>query len=369
MYTRGNIIYYILITTFVVFFILELNSGTKLSNSGIWINTFFEFIVIISATIGFSFEKKRVITSIFIFLFIVLSFVTFNMNNINNYDDFYFFLIFKSIFYLFIFTLPFDSSISERRFIKLYYVILFIFAFKYVISVFFFGVKRPWVYTENNFELMLLLFLFSYVLYYRIDVKLISTAVLIFAIILSGSRSAQSCLLFILFMSYQDRTLKETFLKYFLLIISTFLVLYAFIERLGSADLSSIDRILFFKVFLLEIRDFSFLEILFGRPNITPLSTSSCDILAYYSGYNQICFSSVLHSYIFRVIIDHGIIGFILILIIYFKHLSYLGADRRFAITVIGIAILNGLSVSSFNNVYFIISMIMLKLVLRKGSD
>ncbi|WP_261817991.1 hypothetical protein [Vibrio gallicus] len=362
MYNRGRIIYFILMISFIWLYFIGLSSGTQLSNSRAGANTVFEIIIILATLVGFSQYNKSILPSLVCFSVIVFSYLVYESNNVNNYKTLDFVLIYKSVFYLFLFTLPTRASITKQQYKYIYYILLIMFLSKYMLSLFVFDVKRPWVYTENNFELMILLFSFAYMKSQNVNIKPIATIALFSIIILSGSRSAQGCLLFIIFMTFSSKSLSQTIFKYAVLLISIILVTFAFFDRLNGADLSTIDRVLFLNVFLTEMQTASLLEVFVGKPIITPLSIYSCDVLSYYAGHNTLCFSMVLHSYVLRTIYDHGILGLALILYLYFKHFKYLNYDTNFALTVLGIGILNGLSVSSFNSVYFALSIILLKL-------
>ena len=104
------------------------------------------------------------------------------------------------------------------------------------------------------------------------------------------------------------------------------------------------------------------------------LSIKTCNQNSFYiyqfnmgshSHYGE-CYSNIFHSFDLRVIFDHGILGLIFILLAYFIMLRKSGVDKYFCFMVLGIVLINGLSVSGFNNIFAIIG-IMLVLGLRKN--
>lgn len=142
---------------------------------------------------------------------------------------------------------------------------------------------------------------------------------------------------------------------------------YIMHSRLGDSSIDSIDRVKFLYVFLEEVSQFSLYDYLFGADIITPLSDRSCLTLSYYSSLfsdnNQnTCFSVVLHSFDLRFIFDHGVLGLLILLIIFYRLLVTRGYGAKFSLYIIFIALLNGASVSSFNNIFFAVAFLMIML-------
>jgi hypothetical protein len=132
-----------------------------------------------------------------------------------------------------------------------------------------------------------------------------------------------------------------------------------------GSSIEQFDRFWFMQVFLQETEDWSIFRYLTGAPRITPLSNhaanqlASYSVLSSYSG-NGTCYSVILHSYIFRAIFDHGIIGLICIIGFVYEILKMSNIDKKIIWVTLAIFLLNGLSVSSFNNIFFPISIIFL---------
>lgn len=253
-------------------------------------------------------------------------------------------------------------SISSIR--SFYYFLFWMFSVKYAYSMFLdldprMG-ERPGIFTENNFELVLLVLLF-YLVFWQLKYKsffLVALLVLVFA---SGSRSAFVCA-FVVFMFL----IKERGGKYYMLlaVFLPFIVsagAYLFVTRMGDG-LQSIDRYRFLLVFLSEVKDWEWWDFLLGTAPLTPLSERACSSLSYYdelfsfSG-DGTCYSVILHSYILRVVYDHGILGGVFLSLFYYCSLRRVGFSRLRAFCVICVFLVSSLSVSSFNSVYSAIAM------------
>ncbi|MGS2762733.1 hypothetical protein [Sinomicrobium sp. M5D2P9] len=140
----------------------------------------------------------------------------------------------------------------------------------------------------------------------------------------------------------------------------------------GALDIEKTDRFKFLMVFVDEIREWSIINYLFGADRITALSAEACSKLGYYQSLfsysgDGSCYSVIFHSYILRAIYDHGIIGFILISVFVYFVITLSGFERKQALVIVGIALLNGLSVSSFNSVYFALGISFYLIIDRSG--
>lgn len=274
-----------------------------------------------------------------------------------------FFIAYKAFIYLPILAFFVGKSSFERVHIKhLLHFLLAAFFIKYFYTVALSINERPDLFAENNFELLFLslVFYLKYIKYRSVSVVEVLLLISIFA--LSGSRSGVLMLFFLLIMIYSDR-LTYTRLIYLLSIafIILPLIIIILLLRLDSAGFAGIDRILFAGVFLQETSNWNYLNILFGTLPLTPLSEGSCSTLASYerlfsySGDGS-CYSVILHSYILRALFDHGILIFILLLYSYVKFIRLSGYSNRETFTVIGILLINSLSVSSFNSVFSVLA-------------
>jgi hypothetical protein len=146
--------------------------------------------------------------------------------------------------------------------------------------------------------------------------------------------------------------------------LSGYLFSMILFERSGGASFDNIDRVVFFKVFADELSNASIINFFIGLDRISPLSADSCHTLRFYNGLfsysnDGSCYSVILHSFLFRVILDHGLIILGLLLFFTYKYLRLSKYTKKVSMVVVFATFLNGLSVSSFNSVFFPLIMIL----------
>lgn len=276
-----------------------------------------------------------------------------------------FLMIYKSFAYLFLLTFLTNKRLmTARSVVNFYTVLLVIFFLKYLLAFVLGTDDRPIVYEENNFELMLLYALF--LVRYRITSEnyLLIMAVLAVITLLSLSRSSllmYSVLVLYVFIRSFPRT--WVFIVPAASAILGVVIYYIFSQRSGS--LEEIDRYKFMLVFWGEVKGWNVWQWLAGNERITPLSYYACADMSYfkrlfsYSG-DGTCYSVVLHSFLLRVILDHGLLGLIAIIYATWLMLRKSGMQNDAIFVFVAIVVINGLSVSSFNNLFFAISMVFL---------
>ncbi len=113
-------------------------------------------------------------------------------------------------------------------------------------------------------------------------------------------------------------------------------------------------------------------EIFFGSAPLTPLSHETCKSLYFYNTLYSYagdgsCYSVIFHSYFLRVIFDHGLIGLAFLSISLFWFMSSKGFAFRDYLCVLGVIYVSALSVSSFNSVFTILSVILIMITRRAG--
>jgi hypothetical protein len=270
-----------------------------------------------------------------------------------------FLLIYKFFIYAMFLSIMFGKQfLSKETFYRFYKFLVIIFILKYFIG-FVSGRHRPTLFFENNFELMLLSLLFY--LYNNLKGKVsgLHQIILIMIFIFSKSISGLLTILFVLAMVNKKHIIRKIHLILPSAIIVFISVLYVVKDRLnGKLDFTQNVRFKFLNVFLNEIENWEFSNYLFGAPRITQLSNLACSRLGYwqslfsYSGDGS-CYSVIFHSYILRAIFDHGFLGFIFISYFVYSIIKRSGHSITTALTVLVVVIINGLSVSSFNSIYF----------------
>jgi hypothetical protein len=276
-----------------------------------------------------------------------------------------FLMIYKSFIYItFLTFLTNKTLISAKILLKIFDAVLIIFFVKYILMIGLGISDRPIVYIENNFELMILYAL--YLLRYKMTKEkfMIYLGIVGMITILSLSRS---CLLMFsvlaLFVVWDSFKKSRAIVLPVAFCLLGYIVYYIFAMRSGS--LEDIDRFRFFMVFLDEVKEWNFSDFLFGNERVTALSHFSCKTLSYYqrmfsySGDGS-CYSVVLHAFLLRVILDHGFIGFLFIFYSSYYLLIKSGVKKNISLVFLAIVLVNGLSVSSFNNLFYALSMLIL---------
>lgn len=245
---------------------------------------------------------------------------------------------------------------------KITKILLIFFLISYGAQVLSGGLRvRPIVFGENNYEIGCLLGMYLISQFHRLesrhsrDISLyISLAVVI---ALSGSRSGG--IGFLVLSIYVIFVTKNNFLNRSRNIV-LFLTGLAFITNniliIRGIEIKGIDRYNFFTIFLSEMQSKNLFEILFGTFGIRQLAENSCHSLVFYYSlladqHLGTCYATILHLFIFRVIINFGLMGLMLsILVPYFILRNC--RTRSLSLTMIALSLINGLSVSGINNVF-----------------
>ena len=277
-----------------------------------------------------------------------------------------FLLIFKPFVYVCMLSVFYGKNIFSKKYLEqLYFFVVIAFLFKYFMSIFVFDISRPGVFTENNFELMLVGFLFLAT--YDVDREFESKNYLLLVLVacLSFSRSAMLFVLLMFFFIQFKGFLRNKLVSHLCLFFLVSIVLVIFLSRLGNSGIESVDRYIFLINFIREMSNGGVVVWLFGNPPMTNVSFETASALEYYylvfsDHENLIAFSPIFNSFILRVIFDHGIFG--LFLIVSFCYMIVKGStfSRRIALSVCAILLINGLSVSSFQSVYFLLGIFVL---------
>jgi len=331
-------------------------------------NLIFELLLVISVISLFP-HYKFSITSLFIFLvcvcYFLWQFYVFKANpSFGRLSDFL--LIHKVYIYLALLVcLGRSSVLSNNTIIYFYRLLLGLMFFKYFISQVLGINARPGVFTENNFEVMLLLF--SFLAYIRIQGRFSFFDILMVSLVtvLSGSRSGilgLTCLY--LFLDLRQYGI-SAFTKFISTLILFGLTVLVFILRLEDMSVEDIDRIQFLFAFIDETSDWGWHLWLFGSPAITELSAEAVKFFWYYetlfSNYDSgIGFSVLFHSFILRMLFDHGVFGLAFVFFSVYWVTSRSAMSRNEVLSVVGILFVNALSVSSLNSVYAVWGIVMI---------
>ncbi|MEX5686809.1 hypothetical protein [Pseudomonas silesiensis] len=310
-------------------------------------------------------NRKAMCFMLAAFVYMLVSFLLMRLLRQANILDFA--QAYKSFFYI----IPLSFLVGKKKFndyqIKfIFYALLTLFFAKYGYSRALYLddslARRPGIYTENNYELILLI-----VTYYLASPALEKSRtfiflILAFVVVISGSRSALLALLVVYGAVFINKINYKIIISAGVFICLAGLLSYIFAERLAGGSIEDIDRYKFLMIFLDETRNWNILNYLFGSEPLTPLSMNSCTTLSFYqslfshSGDGR-CYSVILHSYLLRVIFDQGVLGLTFIVAFISYGLGIAGYSTRQKVCIIGIFMASGLSVSSLNSVYSAISL------------
>ena len=324
-------------------------------------NAIFEIVLVVCAALVFRIPKR----SVFLFaaasgLYLLLSFALMRLFQPAHPLDFA--QAYKAFFYVIPLCVFYKRNVFDRASAaKLLKLLIILFLLKYGYSVALnltprMG-DRPGLFLENNFELIFLMIVF-YVLRDDLGRQMISWFLALVAIIaLSGSRSSMLALIVLFYGLFLTRlTLKSFFYMAGLALLGG-ATAGIFVLRSDGGGIQSIDRYNFAMVFLSEVSNWPAWKFAVGSMPLTPLSPQSCAHLSYYvdlfsfSG-NGSCYSVILHSYILRVIFDHGALGLIFLISFIALSLTRSGYSRMESFIVLMIICSSSLSVSAMNSVF-----------------
>ncbi|WP_368345822.1 hypothetical protein [Pelagovum sp. HNIBRBA483] len=277
-----------------------------------------------------------------------------------------FIISFKAFFYLAIlcFARPRKLSISLGALEKVFKYLLMAFFLKYLFSKTILEIPRPGLFTENNFEIVFLLVIFIFLSRCGRLRSKFWAILLLGVVLLSGSRSGLLGLFAALLTSNGQRSMRLIIELFFLFVLVAAVLTLIDNRIVGLMDLASVDRFLFFTLFLEELKRFEVWQYLVGWTPMTPLSDSTCMRMGFYgslfsSANSDVCYSVVLHVFYFRVILDHGVLGLIFLIAGFYFLLRSNGLNGSLSFAIIIQGLINGLSISGFANTYFFLAVVL----------
>lgn len=329
------------------------------------IESIIEVVFFVYALFVFQMSVKSIKYLLLAFLtmaYILVSFIYAVLFDGANLLDFL--MIYKAFIYLFVLLLISKKKIIEfDHLTRFYSVLIFLFLFKYLFLQILSLSDRPTLFVENNFELMFLYALYILIYDRQGIFKLKDISLLGLITILSLSRS--SIVIFIALMGYlYVRTMplkKLIILMPLIIVLGVGVIVLVFAGR-SESSIEEIDRYKFFLVFLDNVKDWEVIDFFVGADRISPLSVQSCETLSFYKNLfsfekDGTCYSVILHSYILRAIYDHGLFGLLFIALIWYLILKDSGIKVDLSILFVFLMLLNGISVSSFNNIFAVLGM------------
>ena len=325
----------------------------------------FELLFFFTVLLSFGPKNKKMIYLSFVsFGYFVYCYFLSLYNNINLTD---YVVAYKFVLYFTVLPLFVNKSLlSEKTINSILWGLLVAFFLKYSINFYLSSNTRPGVFFENNYELCFLLILYFLDFTLRSNREDIRKTLFIVAILLlSGSRSALMSFVFIyvsiLFISstYVNARLVA---RLGMVITSIIIVFYIFVDRIPDGGIESIDRFVFLREFVFNLKDWDILTYFKGTPVLTPLSDATCRNLSFYSvlfsSDGTTCYSVVLHSFLLRVIYDHGLVGLFLVFFIINTLLKVKGFESKNRYVILGVVFLNSISVSAINSVFVMMGLL-----------
>lgn len=296
-------------------------------------------ILVLTLSIG---PSKRAIVSIAIFGVLLMQlFMAANSGTVHWQD---FFRAIKPWFYLaLLFSCPPVKLLVGRQWLPVVYV----FAFFYVVALLS-GDSRPRLLVENNFEVPLVLSIYSaLVISGGVELRSRISAVVALIVLLSMSRSGVAAyavvMALLVFREVRAGRMRGQLSwrrvgTYSWLVVGAVVVI-AYVFTLRADSLDSIDRVAFFRTFWPSWLDLGIVNQLVGAGALTELPTFACYEHAFYlealAGHEGQCYSVVWHASVFRLVFDFGVVGFAVLYMGYYWVLR-----RRYSIydALIGIA-------------------------------
>lgn len=261
----------------------------------------------------------------------------------------------KAFFYLILLTVAAATpKLKNFRLTTTTYVIAWLTLATYVTQRFAFGIPRPTLFMENNFELIGLLVLTIAETTRRrsedaglpVTLLLVTTA----AVLISASRSAGLAMV----LAYMIVLPKGVSIKSLLaiLVIGVIAVMAASVFIGRGADISQIDRFRMLTLFFNEVKSYGIIQFLFGHLGLQELHSSTCSALSYYSALfssaeDGRCYSVIFHALLLRLVFDHGALGVVFIFVTVFYLIRSSGYSMKPSLAIIAVLLSSAISVSS----------------------
>ncbi|MDB9965149.1 hypothetical protein OAD55_01065 [Planktomarina temperata] len=176
---------------------------------------------------------------------------------------------------------------------------------------------------------------------------------------MSGSKSALGSLVLLPIISwaYRQNFMVKFVLSCLLLLATTSLIRFGFFDE--------VDRFIYVTN-IYSFYDFSPLNLFFGDFYISPLLSSACETFKYMGyekvtneGAKYVCYSRVANFTTIRLFVDFGLFFGACFCLFWFVNLKKLFPEK-IAVNLFFIGILNGLSVSGFGNIFYVITLLLM---------
>jgi hypothetical protein len=326
----------------------------------------FDIYILISLLFGFLFAFKNGIHKKLVFLFWgwVFIFLVYFLYSISLPQDFIKYEFLRSArFFLYVFSFllvanyslvgPIDRDTSDFNVFFILLPIFFIVFYFYKIAVW--GTSRPWLFSENNFEMAMFISIMIVYLGSIADSRfnVLGWIALIFISFISFSKSAVLEVVSSGFAKFKIKSLPSILLLLVFSIVGIAGVYLVFEARLDGSSLYDIDRVLFLKVFWSEFSRGGWLNFIFGYGPARNLEFNSCMILEFWVNSMfedaQYCNAAVFHSLFMRMAFEYGILFLVILIFTWYKLLTLI-YGKRIGLAVFLVIAISSLSVSGFSN-------------------
>lgn len=312
---------------------------------------FFEFTVLIFLCIRAFFLKiqyKFSLTEFFIMTYTLCFFIANSAIQISFRD---LLLNNKALIYIFFLpTISFNYKIDTLVYSRALKWLLILFVILYFVDAG--NGLRPYVFYENNFELITLILLCIPVIFLKVKGYNQIILLLGLLVILGGSFSAGA--IFAMILLFNLGILKG-------IIFSLPLIIYFLLSRgYGFDNLSTIDRYQFWLIGLSEIIDNRTVFDSILNFQLMPISEDYNSILNFYNLYSKSDLNNYpvsLHSGMLRLVLTNGIIVACIVPLIYFKRLKKVLNTEISSIIILSI-LLSSFSVSGFYSFFVFLPLI-----------
>lgn len=282
-----------------------------------------------------------------------------------------FIMAYKFTWYILL-LLPFSNikMLDKTSVYRLLKLTLIMFVLVYLIK-FILGDDRPTFFIENNFEIMLLCFLFYANHVINHYSKMLDMFLLLLITVISGSRSGVVLALITVIFCTDIKQIIRTKNIFLPLagVVGVIGAYFVFSSRTQNG-LESTDRYRFYQYFLESTADWTWWQYLLGAERITKLPSHVCSQLSFYEKLlsfenNGSCYSVIFHSFNMRILYDHGIVVILILILILNNILKNRSLKEKALIFLL--LFMNGLSVSSINSVYAALGVAILASIPRRS--
>lgn len=251
----------------------------------------------------------------------------------------------------------FEFDISYRDFDVFYIGISAVFLSVYALKFFLLGSSRPWLFSENNFEVSM--FLIISLIYIERRLKSLPRMKVVYyfssfvVAFLSFSKSAILALAVALSRSVKLKSISALLFFVVLVVFGILASYFVIMSRIGGGGLEELDRLIFFDVFYEEFSRGGVVSALFGAGAAHNLSDSACLTLRFWAESMfrnaDYCNAAIFHSLFMRLVYEFGLV-FLIVFLVSWGALLKRVYGRGLGFTVFLVLCVSSMSISGFSS-------------------